>query len=110
MSRIVFSSLLLLASFVELSKERFFAWLAQQSTDVSPSVALDLCHIGQATNGEPVVLSVQSASYRLALIDEVDKIGRGHQGDPSSALLELLDPEQNNSFLDHYIVDLVDQD
>ncbi|KAF2152124.1 ATP-dependent protease La [Myriangium duriaei CBS 260.36] len=39
----------------------------------------------------------------LVLIDEVDKIGRGHQGDPSSALLELLDPEQNGSFLDHYM-------
>ncbi|KAF2262209.1 ATP-dependent protease La [Lojkania enalia] len=39
----------------------------------------------------------------LILIDEVDKIGRGHNGDPSSALLELLDPEQNNSFLDHYL-------
>jgi Lon-like ATP-dependent protease len=39
----------------------------------------------------------------LILIDEIDKIGRGHQGDPSSALLELLDPEQNNSFLDHYM-------
>ncbi|KAG4301740.1 hypothetical protein PCK1_002003, partial [Pneumocystis canis] len=39
----------------------------------------------------------------LILIDEVDKIGRGHQGDPASALLELLDPEQNSSFLDHYL-------
>ncbi|KAL2108813.1 hypothetical protein VUR80DRAFT_3353 [Thermomyces stellatus] len=39
----------------------------------------------------------------LILIDEVDKIGRGYQGDPSSALLELLDPEQNGSFLDHYM-------
>ncbi|CAO3641617.1 unnamed protein product [Cunninghamella blakesleeana] len=39
----------------------------------------------------------------LILIDEIDKIGRGHQGDPSSALLELLDPEQNGSFLDHYM-------
>ncbi|KAI1497690.1 ATP-dependent protease La [Biscogniauxia marginata] len=39
----------------------------------------------------------------LILIDEIDKIGRGYQGDPSSALLELLDPEQNNSFLDHYM-------
>jgi len=39
----------------------------------------------------------------LVLIDEVDKIGRSHQGDPSSALLELLDPSQNSSFLDHYL-------
>ncbi|XP_031641348.1 lon protease homolog, mitochondrial [Oncorhynchus kisutch] len=39
----------------------------------------------------------------LVLIDEVDKIGRGYQGDPSSALLELLDPEQNFNFLDHYL-------
>lgn len=37
----------------------------------------------------------------LILIDEVDKIGRGHNGDPSSALLEMLDPEQNSAFLDH---------
>lgn len=39
----------------------------------------------------------------LVLIDEVDKIGRGYQGDPSSALLEVLDPEQNANFLDHYL-------
>ena len=34
---------------------------------------------------------------------QVDKIGRGIQGDPASALLELLDPEQNVNFLDHYL-------
>lgn len=39
----------------------------------------------------------------LVLIDEVDKIGRGHNGDPASALLEMLDPEQNTAFLDHYM-------
>ena len=37
------------------------------------------------------------------LFFQVDKIGRGVQGDPASALLELLDPEQNSGFLDHYL-------
>ena len=39
----------------------------------------------------------------LILIDEVDKVGSSYRGNPSSALLELLDPEQNHSFLDHYM-------
>ncbi|XP_047996274.1 lon protease homolog, mitochondrial isoform X3 [Leguminivora glycinivorella] len=82
---------------------QYFRFSVGGMTDVAEVKGHRRTYVGAMPGKLVQCLKKTGTENPLVLIDEVDKIGKGVHGDPSSALLELLDPEQNANFLDHYL-------
>eukprot|EP00092_Neocalanus_flemingeri_P005684 GFUD01006123.1.p2 GENE.GFUD01006123.1~~GFUD01006123.1.p2 ORF type:complete len:916 (+),score=274.37 GFUD01006123.1:51-2798(+) len=81
----------------------FFRFSVGGLSDVAELKGHRRTYIGAMPGKAVQALKKTKSENPLILIDEIDKMGRGFQGDPSAALLEMLDPEQNNGYLDHYL-------
>eukprot|EP00095_Tigriopus_kingsejongensis_P004535 maker-scaffold1655_size32039-snap-gene-0.9 protein:Tk04535 transcript:maker-scaffold1655_size32039-snap-gene-0.9-mRNA-1 annotation:"lon protease mitochondrial isoform x2" len=82
---------------------KFFRFSVGGLSDVAELKGHRRTYVGAMPGKAVQALKKTKTENPLILIDEIDKMGRGWQGDPTAALLEMLDPEQNSSFMDHYL-------
>ncbi|KAJ4886115.1 hypothetical protein Rs2_25863 [Raphanus sativus] len=82
---------------------KFFRFSVGGLSDVAEINGHRRTYIGAMPGKLVQCLKTVGTENPIILIDEIDKLGKGHSGDPASALLEVMDPEQNANFLDHYL-------
>ncbi|PCH44489.1 ATP-dependent protease La [Wolfiporia cocos MD-104 SS10] len=90
-------------SIARVLNRQFFRFSVGGLTDVAEIKGHRRTYVGALPGKIIQALKRVGTENPLVLIDEVDKIGQGINGDPSSALFEMLDPEQNTAFLEHYM-------
>jgi len=95
-------------SIAKALNREFFRFSVGGLSDVSEIKGHRRTYVGAMPGKLIQCLKATGAANPVVLIDEVDKLGRGYQGDPASALLEVLDPSQNSTFMDHYLDTPVD--